>query len=117
VDLRTQIETLRRRFWDGDESARDALKQLLERYVRLIVLRAIRKKDLPPWLSTFFRGSTANSCAGDQPRQNQAALLADEISRQLCRELLQFPVASPCRDNKAETIRSPPKTVPLPKSS
>src|SRR5579872_1239362 len=49
MNLRHELEILRRRFWNGDRAARDSLHHLLERYVAVFVRRALanRTADSP----------------------------------------------------------------------
>ena len=91
MNLRCQIDVLRCRFWEGDESARDALQSLLRRYVGVIVRRASRRAVAP---FDTFRGMRNH-----QPDRGQETGFPDRgttvapetICRRLCDELLRQP--------------------------
>jgi hypothetical protein len=89
MNLRYQIEVLRRRFWQGDKSARDALQCLLRRYVGVIVRRAARRTITPFDASGRIRIRERDGGIGFSERG--ANLIPESICRHLCDELLQRP--------------------------
>ena len=109
-----QIDVLRRRFWDGDESARDALQSLLRRYVGVIVRRAARRTVAP--LNTFRGMRNHQSDAGRETGfpDRGTSLAPETICRRLCDDLLRSPPEgkAPVRPARGfDTVRAVLRTV------
>ena len=92
MNLQHQIESLRRRYQSGDDSAREALQNLLRAALLMIVRRAARPQNAGSRIARGIRrlaGETSPTGLGDR---GEAFPSADEVCRQLCDELLQRPV-------------------------
>jgi len=104
MTLRNQISQLQRRFWSGDISARDALQQLLQAYVALVVRRVSRQSVPDSPVAQGIRRLLRQR--NDNPRHSVDLPSADDICRRLCDELLQLPTARMNQPQMLDTIRS-----------
>ena len=106
-----QIESLRRRFWSGDNSARDDLHRLLHPRLILIVRRAWRCPNAESPVARGIRRLGGKTRQAGERGSSQVLLAADELCRRLCEELLQTPAGSAEIERAADTIRSVGRTV------
>lgn len=87
MNLRHDLEILRRRFWNGDRSARDSLQHLLDRYVTIVVRRALADRSLDSPIARAARRIAAQRRPTRGERLD-VKTTADELCRQLCDKLL-----------------------------
>jgi hypothetical protein len=103
MNLQNQIESLRRRYQMGDDTAREALQNLLRAALLMIVRRAVRSQN-----SRVARG--IRRLTGEISRTRSDELgdglpSADEVCRKLCDELLQGPSVNNDAATVMETFR------------
>jgi Arc/MetJ-type ribon-helix-helix transcriptional regulator len=93
MNLQHQIDSLRRRYQSGDDSAREALQRLLQAYLYLIVRRAARPQNAASRVAGGIRRLTGTANPDRVVGRGKSLPSADEVCRQLCDELLQTPAA------------------------
>jgi len=111
MNLRCQIEVIRRRFWEGDESARDALQCLLRRYVRVIARRAARRAIAPFDMISGVRTDRYVPPRAADLRECGPGLTSEGICRRLCDELLRRPSEEQSAIQPLDTIRASFRTL------
>lgn len=89
MNLQHQIDTLRRRYQSGDESARESLQNLLRAALLLIVRRAARSQNAGSRVARGIRRLTGETSAIGSGGSGEDMRSADEVCRKLCDELLQ----------------------------
>ncbi len=105
MNLQLQIDGLRRRYHSGDESAREALQNLLRAYMVLIVRRAARAQNAGSRAARGIRRLAGETSPTGPDHPGQGLPSADEVCRQLCDELLQGPAVTDDPAPIMETIR------------
>jgi hypothetical protein len=106
MPLRDQIDSLRRQFRLGDESAREALQRLLQSYLMLVVRRAVRPQNAGSRVSGGLRRLAGQTRPARKLDHLQLLTYADELCRRLCDELLQVPAVGGPVERGLETIRA-----------
>jgi hypothetical protein len=106
MPLREQIDSLRRQFQLGDESAREALQRLLQTYLMLVVRRAVRPQNAGSRVSGGLRRLAGQTRPAGTLDHLQLLTYADELCRRLCDELLQAPAVGGHVERVFETMRS-----------
>lgn len=107
MSLRLDIDRLQRRFLAGDESARADLRQLLQRYIRVITTRALRHPA--PRSAIEHRILDVAMLAGFESflASDQIKRLAFEISDRISEELLDPSRVQPTGGEPGSTTLSP----------
>lgn len=111
MNLRHELEILRRRFWNGDRAARDSLHHLLERYVAVFVRRALADRTADSPIARDARRIAAERrTSPDAGDRFDVKRTADELCRRLCDRLLLVvpPGGPPLRavDTLAASLRT-----------
>jgi Arc/MetJ-type ribon-helix-helix transcriptional regulator len=105
MKIQHQIESLRRRYQSGDDSARESLQRLLQAYLYLIVRRAARTKNTASRVARGIQRLTGESRPVDLGSRGPSFPSADEVCRQLCDKLLQTPAVKEDVATVMETFR------------
>jgi hypothetical protein len=106
MPLQDQIDSLRRQFQLGDESAREALQRLLQSYLLLVVRRAVQPQNAGSRVAGGLRRLAGQTRPAGALEHLQLLTFADELCRRLCDELLQSPGVGGHVERVFDTMRS-----------